>query len=45
VPYYGDMVHRWMRPLRFGELLFMFWLLIVGAKPKPLAGPAFPAAG
>ena len=40
LPYYGDMVHRWMRPLRFGELLFMFWLLIVGAKPKPLADPA-----
>jgi len=39
LPYYGDMVHHWMRPLRFGELLFMFWLLIIGAKPKPLAGP------
>jgi Domain of unknown function (DUF4386) len=37
LPSYGDMVHRWMRPLRFGELLFMFWLLIVGAKPKPFA--------
>jgi len=45
VPHYGDIVHRWMRPLRFGELLFMFWLLIVGAKPKPSAGAASPAAG
>jgi hypothetical protein len=45
LPYYGDVVHRWTRPLRFGELLFMFWLLIVGAKPKPLAAPAFPATG
>jgi len=44
LPYYGDVVHRWMRPLRFGELLFMFWLLIVGAKPKSLAAPAYPAA-
>jgi len=44
VPYHGDMVHRWMRPLRFGELLFMFWLLIVGAKPKPLPSPASPVA-
>jgi hypothetical protein len=44
VPYYGHMVHQWMRPLRFGELLFMFWLLIVGAKPQPLTGPASQAA-
>jgi hypothetical protein len=40
LPLYGDAVARWMRPLRFGELLFMFWLLIVGAKPKPLVSPA-----
>jgi hypothetical protein len=26
------------------ELLFMFWLLIMGAKPKPLPGPAYSAA-
>jgi len=44
LPYYGDIVSRWMRPLRFGELLFMFWLLIMGAKPTPLAGPASSAA-
>ena len=40
LPQYGDMVHRWMRPLRFGELLFMFWLLIVGAKPKTISEPS-----
>ena len=28
-----------MRPFGFGELALMFWLLIVGAKPKPIAGP------
>jgi hypothetical protein len=40
VPQYEDIVHRWMRPLGFGELVFMFWLLIMGAKPKPLASQA-----
>jgi hypothetical protein len=39
VPQYGDIVSRWMKPLGFGELIFMFWLLIMGAKPKPLAAP------
>jgi hypothetical protein len=33
-PQYEAIISQWMRPLRFGELLFMFWLLIVGAKPK-----------
>ena len=37
LPQYVHIVSRWMRPLSFGELLFMFWLLIMGAKPKPLA--------
>src|SRR6266478_7360793 len=27
LPRYEDVVSRWMMPLRFGELLFMFWLL------------------
>ncbi len=40
LPRYEDVVSRWMMPLRFGELLFMFWLLIMGAKPKLLAPPA-----
>ena len=37
LPQYEHIVSRWMMPLTFGELLFMFWLLIMGAKPKPLA--------
>ena len=45
VPQYGNIANRWMMPLQFGELLFMFWLLIMGAKPKPsVAGPASPVA-
>jgi hypothetical protein len=40
LPRYEHIVSRWMMPLSFGELLFMFWLLIMGAKPKPVAGPA-----
>jgi hypothetical protein len=44
LPRYGYVVSPWMMPLRFGELLFMFWLLIMGAKPKPLAVPASSAA-
>jgi hypothetical protein len=44
LPQYEHIVSRWMMPLTFGELLFMFWLLIMGAKPKPLAGPASAAA-
>jgi len=40
LPQHEHIVSRWMMPLSFGELLFMFWLLIMGAKPKPLAGPA-----
>jgi hypothetical protein len=42
-PQYENIVSRWMKPLSFAELLFMFWLLIMGAKPKPLPGPASPA--
>jgi hypothetical protein len=44
LPQYENIVDRWMMPLQFGELLFMSWLLIMGANPKPLAGPASPAA-
>jgi hypothetical protein len=29
-----------MSPLQFGELIFMFWLLIVGAKPKAIVDKA-----
>jgi hypothetical protein len=38
VPQYGNIANRWMMPLQFGELVFMFWLLIMGAKPKAFAG-------
>jgi hypothetical protein len=41
LPQYEGIVSRWMMPLGFGELLFMSWLLIMGAKPKPLAGQAW----
>jgi len=42
LPQYENIVSRWMKPLSFAELLFMFWLVIMGAKPKPLPGPASP---
>ncbi len=44
LPQYEAIVSRWMSPLQFGELVFMLWLLILGAKPKPLAGPASSAS-
>ena len=34
LPQYEAIVSRWTMPLTFGELIFMFWLLIMGAKPK-----------
>jgi hypothetical protein len=37
-PQHEHIISRWVVWLRKGELLFMFWLLIVGAKPKPIAG-------
>jgi hypothetical protein len=42
LPQYADIVSRWMKPFSFGELVFMFWLLILGAKPS--ASPASSAA-
>jgi Domain of unknown function (DUF4386) len=39
LPQYGDIVSRWMKPFGFDELIFMFWLLIMGVKPKPLEAP------
>lgn len=39
VPQYEHIVDRWMMPFQFGEVLFMLWLLIRGANPKPLVGP------
>jgi hypothetical protein len=40
LPQHEDLVSQWMRPLQFGEPLFMLWLLIMGATPKPSAGRA-----
>lgn len=39
LPRWEHIVSRWMMPLGFGELVFMFWLLIMGAKPTPLSAP------
>jgi hypothetical protein len=35
LPQYRSIVDRSIMPLQFGELLFMFWLLIKGANPQP----------
>ena len=35
---YRWFVSRWMTPLQFGELIFMFWLLIMGARPSKESG-------
>jgi len=32
-------------PVLFGELAFMLWLVIKGAKPKPSVAPLSSAAG
>jgi hypothetical protein len=34
LPQYASIVDRWLTPFGFGELIFMFWLLIIGPKPK-----------
>jgi Domain of unknown function (DUF4386) len=44
LPQYEAIVSRWMSPLQFGEVVFMLWLVIMGARPKPLADPAFNSA-
>jgi uncharacterized protein DUF4386 len=33
LPQYEEIVSRWVSPLQAVELLFMFWLLLVGARP------------
>jgi len=43
LPQYELIVSRWMKPLTFGELLFMFWLLVMGTRQKLVAPPAFTA--
>ena len=44
LPQYQDKVDTYSQPAFFGEIAFMFWLLIKGAKPKPLAGSVSAAA-
>jgi hypothetical protein len=44
LPRYEAMVHRWMSPLQAVELFFMLWLLIMGARPKPLEDPVLPSS-
>jgi hypothetical protein len=35
LPQYETAVSRWMNPIQLVEMLFMLWLLIMGAEPKP----------
>jgi Domain of unknown function (DUF4386) len=37
-PQYQHQVYKLSQPASFGEIVFMFWLLIKGAKPTPVAG-------
>lgn len=46
LPQFQGKVDTFSKPAFFGEIAFMFWLLIKGAKPEPLAGSAsFAAVG
>ena len=40
LPQYEDMVSNIVFPAQLGELAFMLWLVIKGAKPQPLGGAA-----
>jgi hypothetical protein len=44
LPQYEEIISRWVSPLQAVELLFMFWLLIMGAKPRPLANAPYATA-
>jgi hypothetical protein len=35
LPQYEDVVSRWMSPIQLVEMIFMLWLLVMGAIPKP----------
>jgi hypothetical protein len=37
LPQYEDAVSRWMSPIQLVEMIFMLWLLIMGASPKSVA--------
>jgi len=43
-PNYQDIVSRIAFPVLLGEMAFMLWLLIMGAKPQPLDAPASESA-
>ena len=42
LPQYQSEVYTYTQPAVFGEIVFMLWLLIKGAKP-PASAPAAPA--
>src|SRR5215471_21833548 len=44
LPQYEDVVSKWVSPLQAVELLFMFWLLIMGARPKPIVNASHATA-
>ena len=43
-PQYANKVDTFSQPAVIGEIVFMFWLLLVGATPKSLAGSVSSAA-
>jgi hypothetical protein len=43
-PQYYDQVFTYTQPAVFGELVFMFWLVIMGAKPPALDASALSSA-
>jgi hypothetical protein len=40
LPQYEDMVSNIAFPAQLGELAFMLWLMVKGAKPQPLGAAA-----
>ncbi len=40
LPQHQSKVDTFSQPAMFGEIVFMFWLLIAGATPKPVRDPA-----
>jgi hypothetical protein len=45
LPEYQDKVNTYCQPAIIGEIVFMLWLLIKGAKPPAVAAASSPAAG
>lgn len=44
LPQYAQTVSKWVSPIQIVELLFMFWLLVMGAKPKPVTSASYAAS-